>query len=157
MNRKLSDWASIAEILSSIAVVVTLIVLIAGIRENTDVLRSSEYSTLIRDLNNFQATQMTDAESVRLWREFRAGTAYGQDMSADDGMRLDLAILVYSRIYEKAYFATRYGLLGESEQARFARVSCSNYNRILGYDKLRLLADTMTDEYMDYLANECGE
>ena len=44
MNQKLADWASIAEIISGIAVVVTLIVLIVEVRDNTEVLRVSAYN-----------------------------------------------------------------------------------------------------------------
>ena len=40
MNQKLSDWASIAEITSSIAVVVTLIVLVIEVRGNTAAIRA---------------------------------------------------------------------------------------------------------------------
>ena len=40
MNQKLSDWASIAEIASSVAVVVTLIVLVVEVRGNTEAIRA---------------------------------------------------------------------------------------------------------------------
>ena len=63
MNQKLSDWASIAEIISGIAVVVTLIFLIAGIRENTAVLRGSSYSNTLESLNQLQASIMADSET----------------------------------------------------------------------------------------------
>lgn len=41
MNQKLAAWASIAEIVSGVAVVVTLVILIAEIRDNTRFLRVS--------------------------------------------------------------------------------------------------------------------
>ena len=41
MKQKLSEWASIAEIVSGIAVVITLVFLIFGIRENTEVTRAA--------------------------------------------------------------------------------------------------------------------
>ena len=155
MDRKLSDWASVAEILSGIAVVITLIVLIAGIRANTAVLRASEYSALIRDLNNFQTAQMTDPQSVRLWRNYREGEAFSSEMSADDEYRLSLAVLVYSRIYETAYYSNKYRLLGESESARFAQVACRNYNRVKEYGQIDLLEQTMTEEYLGHLEESC--
>ena len=156
MKKKLSDWASVAEILSGIAVVITLIVLIFGVRDNTAVLRASEYSALIRDLNNFQTAQMTDAQSIRLWRDYLDGEAFSSDMSAEDNDRLILAVLIYSRIYETAYYSNKYGLLGESEWARFARVSCQNDDRVQDYGEFDLLEETMTAEYVGYLAETCS-
>ena len=51
MKLKLSDWASVAEIMSGIAVVVTLIFLILGIRANTDAqLAASRQTSVLADV-----------------------------------------------------------------------------------------------------------
>jgi hypothetical protein len=39
MNKKLSDWASIAEIVSGVAAEIALIFLIVGIRSNSEMTR----------------------------------------------------------------------------------------------------------------------
>ena len=62
MNQKLSDWASIAEIVSGVAVVITLIFLIVGIRENTNVVRASAFSDNLSAFNDFSMTVAADAE-----------------------------------------------------------------------------------------------
>jgi len=41
MNQKLSDWASMAEIASAIAVVVTLVLVLVELRENTEAVRAA--------------------------------------------------------------------------------------------------------------------
>lgn len=46
MKLKLSEWTSVAEILSSLAVVITLIVLVLGIRANTEEMRAATRQSL---------------------------------------------------------------------------------------------------------------
>ena len=48
MKLKLSDWASVAEIVAGIAVVITLIFLILGIRANTDAQLAASRQTSIQ-------------------------------------------------------------------------------------------------------------
>jgi hypothetical protein len=45
MAVKLSDWANVAEVVSGVAVVITLIFLILSIRENTEITRAAAYDT----------------------------------------------------------------------------------------------------------------
>ena len=54
MTQKLSDWASIAEIVSGIAVVVALVFLVVGIRENTEMARASMYERTFDSLNQWR-------------------------------------------------------------------------------------------------------
>ena len=113
MNLKLSDWASIAEIVSSIAVIVTLVFLVLGVRDNTDVLRASAYADLMDSLNEFQSEQMANPDSLRVWDAFVAEEA--AELDGLDRRRLTLTALILFRIYEKAYFSNQSGLIGESE------------------------------------------
>ncbi len=68
MNQKLSDWASAAEIIASIAVVITLIILILGIRENTEVVRAGSYNDLLGNVDH-QACNHFDRIGKDLWGE----------------------------------------------------------------------------------------
>ena len=56
MNRKLSDWASVAEIIASIAVVITLLLVVANMRENTNALQVNTYQELMRDITGFRVS-----------------------------------------------------------------------------------------------------
>ena len=151
---KLSDCASIAEIISGLAVVVTLIFLIAGIRENTAVLRASEYSGLNESLNSFQALQMTDPDSVRVWHAYI--NERSDDLDALDRQRLSLAILTLFRIYESAFFSNRYGLLGDAEWSRFAVANCDHYGRVHRSTSLDGLVDSiLSQEFVTYLSENC--
>ena len=66
MKRQLSSWASGAEIISSIAVVVTLVFLVIGIRENTAITRASVYATSIEGINDYEQRDEQTARRFRL-------------------------------------------------------------------------------------------
>jgi hypothetical protein len=53
INRQRADRPRLAEIVSGIAVVVTPIFQVLGIRENPDVIRFSVYANLMDELNAF--------------------------------------------------------------------------------------------------------
>ena len=154
MNQKLSDWASIAEIISGIAVVVTLIFLIAGIRENTAVLRGSSYSNTLESLNQLQAAVMADSEMALAWEAFLDHKT--SDIDEGGRARLRMAVASLMRIYEVAYFQHEYGLLGEAEWVRFASVGCQNFSRVQSF--LPQMIETggpFTDEFLNYMTDNC--
>jgi len=62
MNQKLSDLASLAEIVSGVAVVVTLVFLVIGIRDNADVTRFSVYSDLLNEINENERARINNPE-----------------------------------------------------------------------------------------------
>jgi hypothetical protein len=66
MKRSLMEWASIAEIVSCVAVIVTLVFLIQGIQENTDVTASS-YERSIEGLIEFEGLTVQYPELSDIW------------------------------------------------------------------------------------------
>ena len=46
MNQKLSDWANISQIISGVAIVVTIVVLIVEVRTNTEMLQTQTISDI---------------------------------------------------------------------------------------------------------------
>ena len=86
MNQNLADWASIAEIVSGLAVVVTLALLFVGIQENTAVTRAAVYFGLIDSINDSDLTTYSDPELSRI----RMALFRGQinDLSELDMFRL---------------------------------------------------------------------
>jgi len=154
MNQKLSDWASVAEIISGIAVVVTLIFLIAGIRENTAVLRGASYSNTLESLNQLQATMMTDSEMALVWEAFLDRKT--ADIDEGGRARLRLAVNSLMRIYEVAYFQHEYGLLGEAEWIRFVSVGCQNFSRVKSFlPQIVEAGGPFTAEFLTYMTDNC--
>jgi hypothetical protein len=130
MNQKLSDWASIAEIMSGIAVVVTLLLLFMGVRENTNTTRAAEYGNLIDGILELESNRLNDPELMRLWIEFQSGEAFNRNDPNDQRLGLYLQMLV--RNYEKAFYQYRYGVIGEAEWQRFRDPICAVRDRSEG-------------------------
>ena len=79
MNQKLSNWASSAEIVSAISVVVTVLFLIVGIQENTAITRVSVYGDLMESITQLEALSLQDADLDRALSAFYDGTTDSLD------------------------------------------------------------------------------
>jgi len=155
MNQQLSDWASIAEIISGVAVVATLIFLVIGINENTNVTRALVYADTLDGLNEFESNINQNADLSRIWRAFIDGET--TTLEALDRSRLISILTTMFRNYEKAYFTSQYDLLGESEWDRFERLICINFGRIEPIDMVETVTSILTDDFAAYIAQSCVE
>ena len=118
MNQKLSDWASIAEIVSGIAIVVTLVFLLLGLRENTEVTRAATYERSVESLNQWRFEM---ARNPELSRVFIAGS---EDRL--ETWRQGLMLVALFGIYDKIYHSYQYGTLGLTEWNRIEAEICRN-------------------------------
>ena len=66
MNQKLSDWASIAEIISGVAVVVTLIFLLVELRENTAAIQGTNQQSIAERVEARMMALATNPQLSRL-------------------------------------------------------------------------------------------
>ena len=162
MNRNLSNWAGIAEIASSVAVVISLVVLIVGIGENTNVTRASVYANTIDTLNEFEVATLVDPELSRIYRELFVNLQQRDDadeIARADADRMVTMIHILFRNYEKAYYTRQYGLLGEEEWSRFQRAICLNLERMRTLDRgmAGFLNIVVTQEFSSYVLATCAE
>ena len=163
MDQKLSNWASVAEIASSAAVVATLVILIFGIAENTSVTRASVYANTIDTLNQFEVAMLADPELSRIYRQFSRLLQLDDDdvgrITREDAERMVSMIHILFRNYEKAYYTRQYGLLGEEEWSRFQRAICLNLERMRTLDRgmAGFLNIVVTREFSSYVLATCAE
>lgn len=156
MRRKLSDWANIAEIFSGVAVVVTLIFLILGIRENTEVVRASMYQRSTDQIIEWRNLMIADREVAHLFEAFFSGDNEG--LSEIDARRQRQLVLNLFQIYEQAYFAEQYGLLGPAEWRRFEKQICTFHNRLQAFPAFfDFVNNVMTEEFAKFMKNLCQE
>ena len=158
MNKKLSHLASIAEIVSGIAVVVTLIMLIAGIRENTAITRAVAYDSQMDSLNEWRQNLSQDEQLSRLYQRFVDGGV--AELTEDEQYRLFLVLNQLWGVYENAYYANRYGILGPSEWGRFERQICAtrgNMEANLSISRRTWASSRqlLTDEFADFVESQC--
>jgi hypothetical protein len=151
---KLPDWASIAEIASSIAVVTTLILLISGIKENTAITRATMFDTTMRGLAEFRTLIISDPEVARLWDAFRSGQA--DALSGPDRTRIRQLLILTYEAQQRAYYARKYGVLGESEWNRFENQICGQYPRVKASQNITGgLRAVLTPEFWGYMQETC--
>jgi hypothetical protein len=154
MTNKLSDWANIAEIISGVAVIVTLIFLILGIRENTEVTRAAAYDRNIDALNLLRTEVVRDSEIARRWYAYETGQAAA--LEGIDRLQLNNQINITFSNYEKAYFNHKYGVLGDSEWTRYERQICINLRRLEPLPDLKAdMATVVTDEFVEFMQDLC--
>jgi len=153
MNQKLSDWASIAEIFASIAVVITLIILIVGVRENTEVVRAGSYNDLLGNVDEQAHLILASERLTRIWRLY----LQRETNALTDDERFILLLLLRStyRTFEKAYFACQYGTVGPEEYARFDDQACNHFDRI-GEDLWREVTEVLNSNYSEHVQELCG-
>lgn len=156
MNQRLRDGALIAEVVSGIAVIFTLVFLIQEIRENTNVVRSAAYERSIDSLNEWRIVIASDEDLARLMAE-RLSSDLLDEFGPEEGpvyMRKRLLSLVQWSIYEKTYYSRNYDLLGASEWSRFEKVIC-NIAQTPSSRWSRDIERFLTLEFAEYVVESC--
>ena len=148
---KLSHWASVAEIVSGIAVVVTLVFLVLGIRENTQVTRASMYSDLMDGLNEYSMAIADNPDLSRIWLAFMSFET--EDLDPSDFPRLTNIVQTMFRNWESAWYSRRYGVMGEEEWARVERLLCPGWERSQSADVG--LRSFLTEPFFHYIETNC--
>lgn len=151
MNHRLSNWASIAEIVAAIGVIVTLVFLILEIRENTEITRADAFDRNMESINQWRVELAKDAELTRIWRS-RENPAI---LTEDDQFRLIMLQGSLWGIYEKSYFAREYGVLGESEWSRFETQMCFQMDSMSPQSWTGMVV-SLTSQFMRYAESVCG-
>jgi hypothetical protein len=154
MSQKLSNLANVAEVLSGIAVVITLVILILGIRENTEVTRASMFQNTTGRLIEWRDRSIDDPEIAVLLRSVFDSNYDG--ISEVDSFRQSQLMLSLFQIYEQAYFANKSGFLGEQEWSRFERPICQFYSLSAGSPWGLAVLGSMTEEFAGYVEVSCA-
>ena len=156
-NKELQKWALIAEIVGGLAVVVTLIFLVFEVRANSNLIRANAFDQ--------------NMQSLLDWRMDLISTNEGLEMAAErwslgdiDNARRNLTFQTLWNLYEKAYYAHEYELIGDAEWERFDYNICENYRvevrdlnwnvGIIGTEETGL-AQRLTSEFVQYVESMC--
>ena len=120
-SEKLKTYALVSEIISAAAVIVSLIFVAFQVKDNTAAIRSSTYDGILADHIEWRLTVATHPE---------LGTAMikldnsDTDLNDLDRKNAERAYQALFQIYERAYFARKYEILGDSEWARYEKAIC---------------------------------
>ena len=153
---KLEKWGVISEIVSGVAVLITLVILIVGIRENTAITRVSVYGDLMDAIGEIDRLTIADPELDRMISTLFDGSAETLTESQRRTVRSYLSALFKN--YERAYFSREYDVIGDAEWERFERVICGNYRRgkQVGADFVRD-GGFLTSAFREYIATSCAD
>ena len=117
------DWnaiGSIANVISALAVVVTLVYLSFQLRENTKALRSSSADSALAAVLEFTGDMARDDELNRL---FTMGTEDWDSLSESDRARLAYMLFRFFKIMENIHYYHTLGTLDEESWAGWKQVT----------------------------------
>jgi uncharacterized membrane protein YeiB len=150
----LEKWASLAEIVSGIAVVVTLIFLVVGIRENSNIMRASSFTSATDSLIELNRDIMTDGELAEIFEAWVSNDT--SQLDPQQRARLNQMAVALFRIYEKAFLAEQYDLLGPGEWRRFERTICLIYPDLQSAGLQAPVRVALTDEFVQFIDAKCS-
>lgn len=154
MKLKLQDCANVADIFSGVAIVITLIFLILGVWENNEITRAGAYDRNMDSLNTVRALLVTDPTMAENFQAVDRGE--WETLSENEQLRVRVLIEMFFGVYEKTYFAKKYGQIGESEWTRFQRQICIFNARAARNEGLtEWIRVVTTAEFFDYIQETC--
>ena len=154
MKLKLSDWASIAEIASGIAVVLTLLLLVLGINRNTAVTQASMFAGLVEDLNNVYYTVLPDPELRRIWSQYVGGSPSG--LREEDLSTLLPIVVSRANLLDSALTMRNSDLIADNEWARIAELICREHTRAVNAGLEGVVLAASTRDYQNFVAESCS-
>jgi len=154
MKLKLQDYSNIADIVAGVAIVITLIFLIIEVRENTEITRAGAYERNMQSLNDVRVVLANDPRMAANYLAVDRGE--WATLPPDDNLRIRAWFEMLFGVYEKTYFAKKYGLIGESEWGRFQRQVCIQRDRVASNEGMtEWMQIVMTEEFFDYMTKTC--
>jgi hypothetical protein len=148
----LQDWSAIAEILSSVAVLATLVFFVVEIRQTNDAVRANTYQGMAAMTVDFNAQFFENPEVS----EFIAKTASeNYKLSASEAIRLRAMISASYRMMNNVWFQYEVGTISEQQLESLLYPAVLNFQRRgrmrLEWEKGddRLLLDPALVEYLN--------
>ncbi len=155
-RQKLRNLALIAEVISGITIVVTLLFLAMEMRSNTEAVRAQTYQVLMAELNNWRALFIEDPSLNEAIENIDA--VGWENLGMRERRRSWMREIMIWSIYESAYFANLRDVLGELEWARFERQICHRFNLSgLMWDPPRVMTvkPVLTPHFAEYVEATC--
>jgi hypothetical protein len=122
----LQKWSAIAEILSSVAVLATLVFLVFELRHNTDAVRANTYQDMNAVISESNGVFLANPEVS----EFIARTASGdEDLEPHDAIRLRAFISSQYRHADNIYFQYQIGTISRQQMESLLYPLVLNFQR----------------------------
>ncbi|GJM12609.1 MAG: hypothetical protein DHS20C12_10120 [Pseudohongiella sp.] len=157
MNEKHHAIAIYAEIVSSIAVMITLVVLVFEVRNNTSIAKLEAYKGDLDRVMQWRENSInSDPLRANLWNDYTEGIIPNIEEKPIERLTLLATIFNQFNMFESAYYSNEYGVSGEAEWERMSRVMCNEFQLVLqsGFPVEVILA-RVSLSYANFLETEC--
>ena len=148
---KLEKWALIAEVVGSIAIVVTLIILIAEVRVATNQSKLDAYEDVTRDFDEWRRDVLGDERNVAVFLSYPAVIP---EAGTEEAVRHRMLQATQWSAHERAYYARLSGIIDDERWGRVREANCREYLRIPASDVDTVLL-RVTDEFRSFLVDNC--
>ena len=145
------DWnaiGAIANVISALAVVVTLVYLAYQLRENTKALRSSSADSALAAVLEFTGDMARDDELNRL---FTMGTEDWDSLSESDRARLAYMLFRFFKIMENIHYYHMLGTLDEESWAGWKAVTTHYTQSAAGKVYLKARRSWYSTRFMEFV------
>jgi hypothetical protein len=121
------DWSSLAdigEVVSAIAVLISLAYLAVQIRQNTQTVRANAFHGASTEWLSFTAQLASDPELAELYQQGRFAP---DTLTPQQSRRFDLLLDTNLGLTENVFLQYRFGFLTQSNQDRFAAILSAQF------------------------------
>jgi hypothetical protein len=147
----LAELASIGEIVSSIAVIISLVYLAMQIRQNTEAERTSTYQSIVSD---FGALNNNMASTPELSDMFVRGLENFEQFNPDERARISQSFFQCFRYFENMFYQHHKGYLDEDIWVGWKRLILTYYSRPGFQTWWEFRKDVYSRPFVDFLATE---
>ena len=156
-NKQLQKWTLGAEIVSAVAVVITIGFLAFQMMENTNALRAQMYHELMRDINE-RRLHTSRPEYVAINKKLVGGS--WESLTYEEQVDFRTTAGMLWAIYESAFFANEKGVLGPSEWFRFQASICHRFTRDrelwnMTHAQGRPISKTLSPDFVEHVEKLC--
>jgi hypothetical protein len=152
---RLEKWALIAEVVGSVAIVVTLVVLILELRTNTELARVAAYDSVTHDFDASREFFLNNADAFEIFTQYVQKSLPDPADDPRAALRVQLFLLNGFSMFERAYRAREANVFGETEWERIKRSSCQEWGYIQNSAYVSFVSFRLTDDFVDYLNEIC--
>jgi len=154
---KLEKWALIAEIIGGLAIVLSLVFVGVQLQQTNQLNRANTYLGLMESLNQADAETHAIEASFEAWTAFTENTRAGKvdaEYSSEQIREIQFALSQRFRIYDAAFYAREYSMIGDVEWMRMERQICRLADNIGGLWETWVRSGR-SDGFVSFVENEC--
>jgi len=149
------NWAVVAEVVSALAVVITLIFVVVEMRNSTSATQAQTYQLLMQEMNAYR-TLMTRPDLVAI--TLKAQNDGWETLEEMEQSQLYSTAAINWGFYESAYYANKRGVLGDSEWTRFESGYCRRIREqpyVWSQEEFTPMSELLTTEFLTFVQSTC--